>query len=111
MALFSRKPKKEEETPKAVAKESKVAPVSTNFAHRVLISPRITEKATNVNEGNVYTFDVAKRANKTQIEKAIEELYKVRPRKVRIVNILGKKVTHKGKRGNTAAFKKAYVYL
>ena len=50
-------------------------------------NPRITEKATKLAEGNVYTFDVHKDANKQQVQFAIENLYNVHPTKIRMVTI------------------------
>lgn len=44
----------------------------------VVQRPIITEKATFLSERNRYTFEVDKRANKIQIKRAVEELYKVR---------------------------------
>ncbi len=109
MALFSRK--NDKETAVAAAPKKSAAVSGASIAHRVLIAPRITEKATNNAANNVYTFNVALKATKTEVSKAIKELYKVVPRKVRIVNTRGKSVTFKGKQGKTAAMKKAYVYL
>lgn len=64
-------------------------------------------------EGNVYTFDVQPKANKTEIAKAIFEIYKVKPAKVAIVNMKARKVLSRrtGERGTRGGGKKAYVYL
>ena len=44
----------------------------------IIIRPLITEKITGLTEtGNQYGFIVNRRANKVEIKKAIEELYKV----------------------------------
>ena len=43
----------------------------------IIKNPRITEKASFGIEHNVYTFDVASNANKTEIKKAIFALYKI----------------------------------
>lgn len=78
--------------------------------------PVITEKAANKSEQGVYTFIVRKRANKHDVADAIEVLYGVRPRKVRIakrpsgkkrIRIPGKE----GEYGMTTEKKKAYVFL
>lgn len=45
---------------------------------QIVKRPIITEKATEQTEHNQYAFEVDRRANKTQIRKAVEELYKVR---------------------------------
>jgi large subunit ribosomal protein L23 len=73
--------------------------------------PRITEKSTQVAEKNVYTFDVAANATKTQIMEAIFGLYKVKPMKVNVVNNKQRNVIVRGKRGKQAGGRKAYVTL
>ena len=133
MALFSSKKKvekteekkvapKAEAKPKAKAKTSvraKAAPSVSSSAPasvtmpNVLVRPRITEKAANLTASNVYTFDVVKTATKTQVAQAVKALYKVTPVKVNIVNVKGKRVAMRRKRGygKTASSRKAYVYL
>lgn len=77
----------------------------------VLIKPRITEKATASSEGNVYVFDVAQNANKFQIKKAVNFLYKVEPAKVNITKVPSKRIIYRNKKGVKSGGKKAYVYL
>ena len=77
----------------------------------VIAKPRITEKATQVAEGNVYTFTVLRKATKTQVKEAIVKLYKVTPRKINIVNVKQKQVFVRGKFGTQAGSRKAYVFL
>ena len=55
----------------------------------VIIAPVITEKSAIQKENNVYTFKVAKDANKIQIKKAIEAAFGV---KVKNVNTKAKEV-------------------
>jgi len=74
-------------------------------------NPRITEKASDASEKNIYVFNVATSANKTEIKKAIFSLYKVKPIKVNILPIPHKKVIFKGKKGLKGGGKKAVVYL
>ncbi|MBQ3158057.1 MAG: 50S ribosomal protein L23, partial [Clostridia bacterium] len=58
-----------------------------------------------------YTFEVAKSANKTQIKKAIEEIFKVKVESVNISNVYGK-IKRQGKyEGLTGSYKKAIVQL
>lgn len=77
----------------------------------VIRNPRITEKAAHISDQNVYTFDVAPGASKTEISKAIKAIYNLTPVKVNVSAIPTKRVfraTHIGvKRGG----RKAYVYL
>ena len=47
-------------------------------AHRAIVKrPIITEKATLLRQGNIYTFQVDSKANKIQIRQAIEALFEV----------------------------------
>jgi len=56
-------------------------------AYRILKSPHITEKATDLAQINQYVFRVWPRANKPEIKKAIEGLYGVDVLDVKIINI------------------------
>jgi large subunit ribosomal protein L23 len=78
----------------------------------VVQGPVITEKGTLVNEqGNQVVFRVNPRANKVEIRKAIETLFKVRVEKVRTSRQLGK-VRRVGRHsGRRPDWKKAYVTL
>ena len=80
---------------------------------RVLMHPRITEKATLGTEYSVYVFDVAPDANKIQIKRAVKEVYNVEARKVRITKVPKKSVRNArtGIKGVKSGGKKAYVYL
>lgn len=110
MALFSRKTKTEK---KVEDKVSSPTVRALGTAASILMSPRITEKATAVTEGGVYVFNVHPAATKKAIHKAVEELYRVKPRKVRVVNIPSKYKMSRNQRtfGATARGRKAYVYL
>jgi len=83
-----------------------------DYSH-ILIQARITEKATWHQGAGVYTFNVASSATKRDIVRAVQALYKVKPRKVAIVQVPLKKVRNMrtGKTGVKKASKKAYVYL
>lgn len=78
---------------------------------QIIINPVITEKASFKAENSVYVFNVHKDSNKTTIEKAFKDLYKISPVKVSIVNTKPKNVFVRGKRGVKSGYKKAYVYL
>ncbi len=79
----------------------------------VLRRPRITEKAANLTSQNVYTFDVMPDASKHDIVRTIKALYKVTPTKVNVVNVVGKKVSLRTRRGFGVKNRnrKAYIYL
>jgi large subunit ribosomal protein L23 len=77
----------------------------------VVLSPIITEKATNASERNQVMFKVAKNATKPQIKEAVEKLFDV---KVKSVNTLVRKGKHKafrGRLGEQSDVKKAIVTL
>ncbi|OGI72327.1 50S ribosomal protein L23 [Candidatus Nomurabacteria bacterium RIFCSPHIGHO2_02_FULL_37_45] len=77
----------------------------------IINNPRITEKASNAAEQNVYTFDISSLANKTEIKKAIFVLYKVKPVKVNVLSVPKKNIMSKGKAGVKGGGRKALVYL
>jgi large subunit ribosomal protein L23 len=78
----------------------------------ILRNPRITEKASQVAENNVYTFDVARSANKTTIKAAIKDVYGVTPTAVRIVTVPTKSyMSRRGLQSTSGGGKKAYVQL
>ena len=90
---------------------SKVAN-TIRLSSTIIRRPRITEKAAALAEvGGVYAFEVDKRANKTQIKEAINDLYKVQPIKIAIVTVPSKTIRIRRKKGVKSGFKKAYVYL
>jgi len=62
-------------------------------------------------EQNVYTFDIAPSANKTEIKKAVWALYKVRPVKINVLSIPRKSIMSRGKMGTRGGGRKALVYL
>jgi len=77
----------------------------------IIKNPRVTEKASNAFEHNVYTFDITQSANKTEIKKAIFALYKVHPVKVNVLPVPKKSIMSKGKAGVRGGGRKAFVYL
>ena len=80
-------------------------------AYRFVLNPHVTEKATNGNILNKYTFKVAKNSNKIEIKKAIEKLYKVKVSSVNIQNIPSKKRQIGRYMGTKSGFKKAIITL
>lgn len=74
--------------------------------------PRITEKGTRLKEkNNVLTFEVKSGANKVQVRKAIESIFKVKVADVTTVNVSGKKKRLGMRVGRRSDWKKAYVTL
>jgi large subunit ribosomal protein L23 len=80
--------------------------------YNVITAPLITEKGTLVNEeGNQVVFRVRREANKSEIRRAVETLFKVKVTKVRTTNFLGKPRRVGRNLGRKPAWKKAYVTL
>ncbi len=73
--------------------------------------PIRTEKGTEILKGNKYLFCVDIFANKIQIKKAVEEIYKVKVSKVNTVITRGKLRRIRYQEGKTPDWKKAIVTL
>ena len=72
----------------------------------------ITEKTMALKEkDNKYTFKVAKTANKVEIKKAIEEIFKVKVESVNTINVLPKRKKVGKYEGFKPAYKKAICKL
>ena len=84
------------------------------LAHDIIIRPVITEAAMDMLSAKKYVFEVAKDANKAEIAKAVEEVFKANKVKVESVRTINMK--KKPKRlgvhfGYTSEWKKAIVTL
>ena len=80
-------------------------------AHDVIIAPIITEKSNlDMNEGK-YTFRVNKDSSKTEIKKAVEELFNVKVVAVNTVSMPGKEKRMGVHSGKTPDWKKAIVKI
>ena len=80
--------------------------------HHLIKGPIITEKSHALKEaGNKVTFRVAVKANKIEIRKAIEELFKVKVLGVNTIQMRGKKKRVGRTQGVRPAWKKAIVTL
>lgn len=82
----------------------------------IIIKPIVTEKMTSISEKyNRFGFRVNPDANKSQIKKAVEEMYNVTVISVNTMNYKGKNKSRYTKsgliEGKTASFKKALVTL
>ncbi len=115
MALFSNDTKKKAVAPKkvSVTKTATSKIPEDGRLENVLARPWLSEKALIGTEKGVYVFEVPARATKTDVKAAIELIYKVKPRQVRMVNLPAKKVNLRTRRGvgTRARRHKAYVYL
>ena len=78
----------------------------------IIKAPIITEKTMALKESdNQYTFKVAKSANKVEIKKAVEEIFKVKVLSVNTINVLPKRKRVGRYEGFAPAYKKAIVKL
>ena len=84
-------------------------------AQDIIIKPVLTEKSYAGVQNKVYTFKVAKSANKIEIKKAVEELFDVKVERVNTLNVKGKERTQNTRQGRTVGktsdYKKAVVKL
>lgn len=81
-------------------------------SREVIISARLTEKGTRLRtQENKYVFLVDKKSNKLQIRNAVEDIFKVKVKKVTTMNQHGK-VKRMGRfQGKRPNWKKAVVQL
>ncbi|RVU20097.1 50S ribosomal protein L23 [Methylobacterium oryzihabitans] len=77
----------------------------------VIVSPVITEKATNLTEQDKVVFRVAPKATKPQIKEAVEKLFEVKVKAVNTIVTKGKSKIFRGQRGQRSDVKKAIVTL
>lgn len=81
-------------------------------AQDIIIRPIITEASMDALADRKYTFKVAKAANKIEIKKAVEQLFKdVKVEKVNTMNVRGRKKRMGRNEGYTTAWKKAIVTI
>ena len=77
----------------------------------VIIKPVISEQSMDIAPDKKYTFKVAPDANKTEVKKAVEEIFDVEVAKVNIMNVSGKRKRLGRTFGTTSSYKKAIVTL
>ena len=77
----------------------------------VIKKPLITEKGSTHLKDNVYSFEVARTANKNQIAKAVELIFKVKVENVRTMNSRGRAKRVGRFLSQVSHYKKALVTL
>lgn len=77
----------------------------------IIIRPIITERSMDDMADRKYTFEVHKKANKTEVKKAVESLFNVNVQKVNTMNVSGKTKRRGITVGKTRSWKKAIVTL
>ncbi len=80
-------------------------------ARDIILRPILTEKSYADIATKKYVFEVAKKANKTEIKLAVEELFGVKVEYVNTVNCRGKLKRMGRNEGRTPDYKKAIVQL
>lgn len=80
-------------------------------ARDIIKRPLITEKSMLQTVNSAYAFEVADYANKREIRRAIEEIFKVKVLKVNTINLRGKLRRTGRTQGRTSDWKKAVVTL
>jgi large subunit ribosomal protein L23 len=76
-----------------------------------ILSPMVTEKSTNLSEQNKIVFKVPTGANKINLKKNIEKIFKVNVTKINIINKQNRTKLTKGKKVKVSGFKKAIITL
>ncbi len=76
-----------------------------------IISPIITEKSTKISEYNKIVFKVPANADKNNLKKNIEKIFKVNVVKVNIINKKNREKLTRGRKVKISGFKKAIVTL
>lgn len=78
----------------------------------IIIAPLVTEKSTDLKEQQqLLCFKVHRDANKINVKRAVEELFKTQVETVRIMNLRGKMKRYGRYTGRRPSWKKAYVKL
>ena len=76
-----------------------------------IISPLLTEKSTNLSQHNKIVFKVPSSANKENLKKNIEKIFKVNVIKINTINIKGKTKIVRNKKSFKSSYKKAIITL
>jgi large subunit ribosomal protein L23 len=77
----------------------------------IIKRPIITERTSDLMGNLTYVFEVDKRANKTEIKQAVEQIFKVKVVKVNTAKVPAKPKSYGRFSGYTAERKKAFVTL
>ncbi len=85
--------------------------ISLERAYNIIKKPITTEKSTNLQQFNQYSFVVSKNSNSYEIKNAIEAIFKVKVTKVNTSILRGKGKTFKGQYGFRKDIKKAIITL
>ena len=76
-----------------------------------ILTPLVTEKSTNLSEHNKIVFKVPSSANKNNLKKNIEKIFKVNVTKINIINKQNRTKLSRGRKVKVSGFKKAIITL
>ena len=76
-----------------------------------ILSPVVTEKSTSLSEHNKIVFKVPSSANKVNLKKNIEKIFKVNVTKINIINKQNRTKLTRGRKVKVSGFKKAIITL
>tara|TARA_Y100000816_G_C25882879_1_gene460664 strand:+ start:394 stop:687 length:294 start_codon:yes stop_codon:yes gene_type:complete len=76
-----------------------------------ILSPLVTEKSTNLSEHNKIVFKVPNKANKKNLKKNIEKIFKVNITKINIINKQSRTKLTRGRKVKISGYKKAIITL
>ena len=76
-----------------------------------ILSPVVTEKSTNLSEQNKIIFKVPENANKKNLKKNIEKIFKVNVTKINIINKKSREKLTRGRKIKISGYKKAIITL
>ena len=76
-----------------------------------ILSPLVTEKSTTLSEHNKIVFKVPNKANKKNLKKNIEKIFKVNITKINIINKQSRTKLTRGRKVKISGYKKAIITL
>ena len=76
-----------------------------------ILSPIVTEKSTSLSDQNKIVFKVPDNANKKNLKKNIEKIFKVKVTKINIINKKSRNKITKGRKVKVMGYKKAIITL
>lgn len=78
---------------------------------QLLLAPQMSEKAMRLSADSQYVFKVLPDASKPEIKIAVEKLFNVQVKSVRVLNVRAQGTNFRGRAGAHSGWKKAYVTL
>ena len=84
--------------------------LKTHLYDKILF-PFVTEKSTNLSEQNKVVFKVPVGANKKNLKKNIEKIFKVNVTKINIINKQNRTKITRGRKVKISGYKKAIITL